>query len=201
MDSLKLSKRVIGIALSVLFVNAALADSTSDARLQAYKANKLLPDILQIGAMDKQTFDSAALSWTETESLRLKNASLFSEMTKDDWDNFDWSYNSNNQQATAAIEWMFTEYLFNDNLDISTDQLAEYFHLYYESRRNINQSYEAMTLKVPQDIKLSHLTEKLVNTGILRISDYNIETGYYGYSPLHIFTIFVKEQEENVECL
>ena len=24
----------------------------------------------------------------------------------------------------------------------------------------------------------------------------NDETGYYGYSPLHIFTIFVKEQEE-----
>jgi len=43
MNSLKLSKRVIGIALSVLFVNSALADSTSDARIQAYKANKLIP--------------------------------------------------------------------------------------------------------------------------------------------------------------
>ena len=44
MNSLKLSKRVIGFALSVLFVNAALADATSDARIQAYKANKLIPE-------------------------------------------------------------------------------------------------------------------------------------------------------------
>lgn len=43
MNSLKLSKRVIGIALSVLFVNIALADANSDARIQAYKANKLIP--------------------------------------------------------------------------------------------------------------------------------------------------------------
>ena len=35
MNSLKLSKRVIGIALSVLFVNAALAGANSDARIQA----------------------------------------------------------------------------------------------------------------------------------------------------------------------
>ena len=29
----------------------------------------------------------------------------------------------------------------------------------------------------------------------------NDETGYYGFSPLHIFTIFVKEQEEKVASM
>ena len=33
----------MNIALSVLFVNVALTDATSDTRIQAYKANKLIP--------------------------------------------------------------------------------------------------------------------------------------------------------------
>ena len=32
------------VALSVLFVNSATADSTTDARIEAYKANKLIPE-------------------------------------------------------------------------------------------------------------------------------------------------------------
>ena len=70
MNSLKLSKRVIGISLSVLFVNVALADATSDARIQAYKANKLIPQKVVLptstNATDPQmvvAFSAGHLKW------------------------------------------------------------------------------------------------------------------------------------------
>lgn len=94
MNSLKLSKRVIGIALSVLFVNAALADATSDARIQAYKANKLIPENVVLptstGAADSDEvvlFNKGALSWSSTSALSASYAPLlekYGDMTVDE---------------------------------------------------------------------------------------------------------------------
>lgn len=105
MNSLKLSKRVIGIALSVLFVNAALADANSDARIQAYKANKLIPQNVVLststGAADSDevvVFNKSALSWKSDNAANAKIAMLQSKYegwTKQDFD-----------AAFAGDEWI-----------------------------------------------------------------------------------------------
>ena len=58
------------VALSILFVNSAIADSTSDARIQAYKANKLISEDVVIptstGAKETDNvvmFSKGTLSW------------------------------------------------------------------------------------------------------------------------------------------
>ena len=94
MNSLKLSKRVIGFALSVLFVNAALADATSDARIQAYKANKLIPENVVLptstGAANSDevvVFNKSALSWKSDNALSASYAPLlekYGDMTIDE---------------------------------------------------------------------------------------------------------------------
>ena len=94
MNSLKLYKRVIGIALSVLFVNAALADANSDARIQAYKANKLIPQNVVLptstGAADSDevvVFNKSALSWKSDNALSASYAPLlekYGDMTIDE---------------------------------------------------------------------------------------------------------------------
>ena len=94
MNSLKLSKRVIGIALSVLFVNVALADANSDARIQAYKANKLIPQNVVLptstGAADSDevvVFNKSALSWKSDNALSASYAPLlekYGDMTIDE---------------------------------------------------------------------------------------------------------------------
>ncbi len=94
MNSLKLSKRVIGIALSILFVNVALADANSDARIQAYKANKLIPQNVVLptstGAADSDdvvVFNKSALSWKSDNALSASYAPLlekYGDMTIDE---------------------------------------------------------------------------------------------------------------------
>lgn len=86
MNSLKLSKRVIGFALSVLFVNVALADANSDARIQAYKANKLIPQNIVLptstNASDTQeivAFSSTKLSWNSGTASQLAMNALASK--------------------------------------------------------------------------------------------------------------------------
>ena len=94
MNSLKLSKRVIGITLSILFVNVALADANSDARIQAYKANKLIPQNVVLptstGAADSDevvVFNKSALSWKSDNALSASYAPLlekYGDMTIDE---------------------------------------------------------------------------------------------------------------------
>ena len=94
MNSLKLSKRVIGFALSVLFVNVALADANSDARIQAYKANKLIPQNVVLststGAADSDevvVFNKGTLSWKSDNALSVSYAPLlekYGDMTIDE---------------------------------------------------------------------------------------------------------------------
>lgn len=70
MKSLTHIKTGIGCALSLLFVNAAFADATSDARIQAYKSNKLIPENIVLptstNATDSQmivAFSAGNLKW------------------------------------------------------------------------------------------------------------------------------------------
>ena len=94
MNSLKLSKRVIGLTLSILFVNVALADANSDARIQAYKANKLIPQNVVLptstGATDSDevvVFNKSVLSWKSDNALSVSYAPLlekYGDMTIDE---------------------------------------------------------------------------------------------------------------------
>lgn len=87
----KLHKLLVGggaklVVLSVLFVNSVSADSASDARIQAYRANKLIPQNIVLptstGAADSDkvvVFNSGTLVWNNDTA---KNAPLYNLMAK-----------------------------------------------------------------------------------------------------------------------
>ena len=82
------------VALSILFINSAIADSTTDARIQAYKANKLIPQNVVLptstGAADSDevvVFNKSALSWKSDNALSASYAPLlekYGDMTIDE---------------------------------------------------------------------------------------------------------------------
>ena len=78
------------VALSILLVNSALADSTSDARIQAYKANRLLSQEIVLptstGAKDSDevvVFSASKLSWSSCISYQVAIDALVSKY--DEW--------------------------------------------------------------------------------------------------------------------
>ena len=94
---LKQSRKFIGwggvvIALSLLFVNTALADSTGD-RLLAYKGNKLIPqgitlptaDTAKSGTEQVVVFETSSLSWN-SESAAIASFANYMGLTKEDWE-------------------------------------------------------------------------------------------------------------------
>ena len=92
----KISHNFIGggvvIALSSLFVNTALADSTGD-RLTAYKGNKLIPqgitlptaDMAKSGTEQVVVFETSSLSWN-SESAAIASFANYMGLTKEDWE-------------------------------------------------------------------------------------------------------------------
>ena len=75
-----------------MLINSAFADATSDARIQAYKANKLIPQNIVLptstGAADSDEvvlFNKGALSWSSTTALSASYAEQMG-ISKDDWD-------------------------------------------------------------------------------------------------------------------
>ena len=82
------------LLLPLLLINSAFADSTSDARIQAYKANKLIPQNIVLptstGAADSDEvvlFNKGALSWSSTTALSASYAPLlekYGDMTIDE---------------------------------------------------------------------------------------------------------------------
>ena len=159
MNSLKLSKRVIGFALSVLFVNAALADATSDARIQAYKANKLIPQNVVLptstGAADSDAvvlFNKGALSWSSTTALSASYAPLlekYGDMTIDelraamgpaDWTENGWisEVTPERQEIRDYLSLIANNKLKSDNLgsDEALAYLQEQFELILSEQRD-----------------------------------------------------------------
>ena len=84
----------VGLALSILFVNAAFADTTTDARIQAYKANKLISTNIVLPtsttATDSQeyvVFNVNTLSWQKQTKPKYDYSSLidtYAEWTTQD---------------------------------------------------------------------------------------------------------------------
>ena len=147
MNSLKLSKRVIGFALSVLFVNVALADANSDARIQAYKANKLIPQNVVLststGAADSDevvVFNKGTLSWKSDNALSVSYAPLlekYGDMTIDelrtamgpagtfDWNAWAWTEDGWVSSEITAEQQEIREYLsLVGNNKLKSDRLT-----------------------------------------------------------------------------
>ena len=173
MNSLKLSKRVIGIALSVLFVNAALADATSDARIQAYKANKLIPQNVVLststGAADSDevvVFNKGTLSWKSDNALSASYTALlekYGAMTIDelrvamgpegtwDWDKCEWAEDGwlkdvtpEHQEIRDYLSLIANNKLKSDNL--GSDEALAYLQEQFDLFTSLGYVTEMATL-------------------------------------------------------
>lgn len=115
-------------------------------------------------------------------------------------------------KETGLLDLLKTNYL--DLHGLGSEALSHFFDEYMQAHsqclfttKAFNTSNEFTSVRaivIPEIIRL--ISEKY-NVSLEAAMDMfynsktaldyeNDETGYYGYSPLHIFTIFVKEQEE-----
>ena len=104
------------LLLPLLLINSAFADSSTDARIQAYKANKLIPQNIVLptstGAADSDkvvVFSPSKLTWASDAAGSVAIKALlgkFGTMTADDWESFDFS----DPSAEDALEYLSAIY-------------------------------------------------------------------------------------------
>jgi len=96
---IKYTRGGVLVPLSLLFVNAAFADATSD-RLDAYKSNKLIPENITFttpatgGTNDTAVvFTKSSLSWNFGNAVASYNKELldkFASLSKEELENWEW---------------------------------------------------------------------------------------------------------------
>ena len=111
LHNLKREGAVFSAFLSLLCINAAFADSSSD-RLAAYKANKLIPANVCIDVGDQSdaeaTFVPAQWTWAIARNAGLLNlAATFSGWSLEDFQNYDWLSLSGIEDRRKANEAYF----------------------------------------------------------------------------------------------
>lgn len=104
------------IALSPLFINSVMADATS-ARLDAYKANRLIPQEIKLptpettesDSQEVVVFTSNALSWSAESAWTVKYADYMG-LSKEDWESvgnfFDVDSEHDGEWFARALEYL-----------------------------------------------------------------------------------------------
>lgn len=159
----------IYLLVPLFMPNTTFADANSLARLRAYQSNRLLPQVQAVDMVDTLHFNIVNYSWVDERLYAAEQSNIYGNMSAEDWNNLDLSLESN-PKAKEAIEWLLAKYIWEGDCHITPSDIDGLITKYESLNGRANNAVTCIGFACPRDTPIDLLTERLVDTSIIRTS-------------------------------